>query len=83
MVAPFQQGLGFSQGLPFRVQIDREIFVGGVHADMTKPMGDGAQIDSRAQQMYSSAVSEGMRVQALVFQRNVSLRRLGDVLFED
>jgi len=50
---------------------------------MAQPMGDGAEVDSRAEQMDGGAMSDGVRVQALVLQRRVPLCRLGDILLED
>ena len=46
-------------------------------------MGNRAEINSRAQQINGGAMSHGVRVQPLVFEGSVLLRRLREVFFQD
>ena len=57
VTSSLKQRLGFGQGLAFGFQIDGKVFVGGVYTGMSQPMGDGAKVDSRAQQMNGGAVA--------------------------
>ena len=47
---------------------------------MTKPMGDGTNGDTRAEEINGSAVSDRVWMEALALQRRVPLRGLLDVL---
>ena len=44
--ASFEQWLGLGQSFAFGLQIDGDVFVGRVDADVSHPIGDRAEVDS-------------------------------------
>ena len=59
----------FGDGRAFGFQIDRDVFVRGVDAGVPQPVGDGAEIHSRFEQMDRSAMTQAVRVDSFAFQR--------------
>ena len=66
-----EQRFCFGQRLPFSFEIDGEIFVCSIDADVAEPVGNRAEINSGTQQVDGGAVADGVRMQAFVTERRL------------
>ena len=72
-----------AQGVSLRFEVEREIFVRSVDADMTEPMGDGAQVDTGAEEMDRGGVPHAVRMDSFMSEIWRIGHGRGDVSFED
>jgi hypothetical protein len=75
--------LGFIERFALCFQVESQVLVGGVDADVSQPIGNGAEVNTGSQQMYCCAVSHAVRMKPLVFQGFHAPRRFPDMLFQD
>ena len=52
-----QDRFGLCQGRTFCFDINGQVFSGGVYAGVAQPVGNGGDINSRAQQVYGGTVA--------------------------
>jgi hypothetical protein len=83
VVTSFEQRFCFGERFAFRLQIDGDIFVGGVDTRMPQPMGERAEIDPRTQQVKGRTVANRVRVKSLALERRPPQRRFLHVLIQD
>ena len=59
----------FGESRSLGLQIDRGVLLGGVEAFVPHPMGDGAEIDPRLEQVHGGGVANTVGMDALALER--------------
>ena len=69
--------------MTFCLQIQRQVSARRVDARVSQPVGNGAEIDSRSEQVNRRAVPHAVRMQSLTLEGRHTCRCLANVLLED